>query len=42
MSFGSNGVDRVHFLREIQMRLILANLRDNGTSLDSLASAFVQ
>jgi hypothetical protein len=42
MSFGSNGVDRVHSLRKIPTRLCLLNLCDNGTSSSRFASTFVQ
>jgi hypothetical protein len=42
MSFGSNGVVRVHSLRKIPTRLSLANLCDNGTSSGNFASSFVE
>jgi hypothetical protein len=42
MSFGSNGVDRLRSLRKIPTRICIANLCDNGTSLATFASTFVQ
>jgi hypothetical protein len=42
MSFGSNGVDRVRWLRKILTRLGLANLCVIGTSTASFALTFVQ
>jgi hypothetical protein len=38
MSFGSNGVDRLRWLRKILTRLCLANLCVNGISSPSFAS----
>ena len=42
MSLGSNGVDWVHSLREIPMRLRGKNFRINGTSSPCFASSFMQ
>jgi hypothetical protein len=39
MSFGYNGVDQVHSLRNISMQLRLANLCVNGASSASFVSA---
>jgi hypothetical protein len=36
MSFGSNGVDRVHPLRKIKTKVCLANLCVNGASSPAL------
>jgi hypothetical protein len=42
MSFGSNGQDRVCWLRKIKTRLHLVNLCVKGSSSASFASTFVQ
>jgi hypothetical protein len=42
MSFESNGVDLVRWLRKLKTRLHLVNLCVNGSSSASFASTFVQ
>src|SRR6185295_3415086 len=42
MSFGSNGVDREHFLRKIQAKHRGTNCCINCTSLSRFASSFVE
>jgi hypothetical protein len=42
MSFGSNGVDRVHSLRKIPMQVALSNWCLNSTGSARFAPTFVQ